>query len=500
MSKRYLIHCTVLLALSTLLLFGAACTPPAHEKIPITTQSDAALEHFLQGRDLSEKLRVAEAATHFERAIEADPDFALAYLYLSLSQPTTVGFFRYLDRAMALSKQVSEGERLQILAVQAAADQDPWKQRELYMRLVEAYPGDERAHNLLANNYFGQQEYPPAIAEFEEAVRINPEFSQPYNQLGYAYRFLGKYGEAEKAFKKYIELIPNDPNPYDSYADLLSRMGKYDAAIEQFQKSLAQDSNFIMSRLGIASNLVFKGDYEAARAQLDRAYDMARNDAERRAAIFARAVTYVDQGNFEKAIEELNMQHALAMANNDVATMAGDLTTIGRIYYEQGKLDEAMAMYEQAVELVAASDLSDEVKENAELGYIFRSATVAIKRGQVSKARKKAMAYLKAATNRQSPNQIRAGHQLLGMIALEEGDYERAVEELLQATRLSPYNLYRLALAYKGVGDIKNARQYAKEAVNFNALTSLSYAFSRGKARELLESLPESSPDEDATI
>jgi tetratricopeptide (TPR) repeat protein len=500
MSKRSVIHCTVLFALGALLLVSSGCTPQAGEKIPVTTSSAEALEYYLQGRDLAEKLLVADAAQYFEQAIEADSDFAMAYLYLSLSQHTTVGFFEYLGRAMDLSGQVSEGERLQIFAVQAAADQDPWKQRELYMKLVEAYPHDERAHNLLANNYFGQQEYPPAIAEFEEAARINPEFSQPYNQLGYAYRFMGKYGAAEKAFQKYIELIPDDPNPYDSYADLLTRMGKYDAAIEQFEKSLAQDSNFIASRLGIASNLVFKGDYEAARARIDQAYNMARHDGERRAAIFARAITYVDEGDYDKAIGELNMQHALAMANNDIATMANDLGTMGRVYFEQGKYDEAMAMYEQAVEVIAASDLSDEIKENVELGYVFRSATVAIKKGQVAKARKKAMTYFKAATNRQSPNQIRAAHQLLGMIALEEGDYERAVEELLQASRLSPYNLYRLALAYKGAGDIKNARQYAKEAVNFNALTSLSYAFCRHKAQELLESLPESSPDEDATI
>ena len=54
-----------------------------------------------------------------------------------------------------------------------------------------------------------------AIKHYEKATTINPSFSQPYNQLGYAYRFIEKFNDAENAFKKYIELIPGDPNPYD---------------------------------------------------------------------------------------------------------------------------------------------------------------------------------------------------------------------------------------------------------------------------------------------
>ena len=55
---------------------------------------------------------------------------------------------------------------------------------------------------------FIQQDYAAAAESFRKATTINPEFSQPYNQLGYAYRFVGKYAEAEQAFQKYIALKP----------------------------------------------------------------------------------------------------------------------------------------------------------------------------------------------------------------------------------------------------------------------------------------------------
>src|SRR5262249_51599974 len=91
------------------------------------------------------------------------------------------------------------------------------------------------------------QDYPAAIAAYQKATSINPSFSQPYNQMGYAYRFLGKYAEAEQAFKKYIELIPNDPNPYDSYAELLMKTGRFDESIKNYEKALSIDPNFMSS-------------------------------------------------------------------------------------------------------------------------------------------------------------------------------------------------------------------------------------------------------------
>ena len=44
-------------------------------KVPVTTTSSEALESYLKGRDLSEKLRGQEARAHFDRAIELDADF-----------------------------------------------------------------------------------------------------------------------------------------------------------------------------------------------------------------------------------------------------------------------------------------------------------------------------------------------------------------------------------------------------------------------------------------
>ena len=481
-----LFKCVFVLLVCALLFSGVGCTSSKEDKIPITTSSEKAMEYFLKGRALSEKLRAQESLQFFEKATTKDPNFAICYLYLSGAQPSAKGFFEKLNKAVALAEKVTEGEQLWILGVQAGVNAFPMKQREYYQELVKVYPNDERAHNLLGLNFFGQQEYAQAIEEFKKATKINPEFSQPYNQMGYAYRFLEDYTSAEEAFKQYIKLIPDDPNPYDSYAELLLRMGKYDESVKYYKKALAVNPNFVASHLGIATNFNYMGKHEDARKQLKELYDMARNNGERRAAHFATTISYVAEGNFGKAQEELEKQYALAEKINDSAAMAGDFGAMGNILLEAGEIDEALAKFEKSVELIQGSDLSQEIKNNSNRFFLFNSARIALKKNDFTTARTNAKEFQEQVKAINNPFQIRLSHGLAGMIALEEKDFDKAIEELEQANQQNPYTFYRMALAYEGKDNKEKAKEFYKKAGNFNALNSLNQVFIRSKAKKKL--------------
>jgi tetratricopeptide (TPR) repeat protein len=490
MKMQKLMRYVLVLSISVLLLTMIGCAKPAEDgKVPITTKSDQAREYYLQGRELWEKLRSQESIQFFEKAIAEDPDFAMAYSNLSLVSPNAKGFWDNLGKARALVDKVSEGERLWILGQEAGAHAYAMDQREFYKKLVEAYPQDERAHNLLGNHYFGQEEYELAIEQYQQATQINPNFSQPYKQMGYAYRFSENYTEAEKAFKKYVELIPDDPNPYDSYAELLMKIGRFDESIEQYRKALEQDPNFVASHVGIAANLNYKGEYDKARDQLQKLYDMARNDGERRAALFAKSVSFVDQGDWEAALAERDKAYALAEAINDAAAMGGDLIIRGNILLEAGRVDEAAASFEKAVQLVEASDLSEQVKDNFRRGHLFNASRAALKKGDLETAKAKAQEYHQEVKAVNNPFQIKLSHQLNGQIALAEKKYDTAIEELQRSSLQNPYNWYRMALAYQGKGDKGRAKELAERAAGWNALNSLNQAFIKPKTKQMLDAL-----------
>ena len=211
--KTDLFQIIAVIGLAAALFIGCSASS---DKIPITTNSKEAKDLYLKGLSLADRFRTNESIEYFEKAIDIDSEFAMAYLNLAFVHPTPSEFFPDFNKAVSLKQNVSEGEKLWIEATEAAVNNRQQTQIDILKKLVRLYPKDERAFTNLANSYFGQQDYTNAIKYYLEAMDINPEFSPIYNLLGYSYRFLKNYSEAEVMFKKYIELIPNDPNPYDS--------------------------------------------------------------------------------------------------------------------------------------------------------------------------------------------------------------------------------------------------------------------------------------------
>jgi tetratricopeptide (TPR) repeat protein len=481
------------LRFTTILLAAAVvCTleaTAAGKKIPVTTASKEALASFIEGRTLVDNLRLTDAYVHFQKAVERDPSFALAYLYRAQSAPSAKEFFADLSKAAELAPKATEGEKLWITGFRAGAYADPAKQKEIYRKLVEAYPDDERALTLLGIAHFGQFEFAEAARYLEKAVKVAPEFAPAYNQLGYAYRFLERYPEAEKTFSTYTRLIPNDPNPFDSYAELLLKTGRFAEAIVQYRKALAVDKFFANSYAGIAACLAYQGRHDAARDELHQAYDLARTDGERRAALFAEAIIDIDEGKTDQGLATLDRQYEIAEKINDPAAMSGDLALIANVYLENGQTDEARERFVKSNSLIQSSSLAAAVKENAALVHHFNLGRVALFRNDYDTAQEELKKFRQGSEAKKNTNQVRLAHELAGMIALRQEKFDAAIDELKQASDQNPYNLYRLAVAYHGKGQFQESREYCKRAAAFNVLPLANYAFIRVKAEKMLEAL-----------
>ena len=136
----------------------AAAAPAAPAKIPVTTASEDARKEYLEGRSLVERLLIQDSIAHFDKAIAADPSFALAELGRANSSPTGTEFLDHLKKAVALADKASDGERLQILAADAGSSGKCREAARVLEQLVAAYPQDERAHFALGAFLFGQQD------------------------------------------------------------------------------------------------------------------------------------------------------------------------------------------------------------------------------------------------------------------------------------------------------------------------------------------------------
>jgi len=463
-------------------LAGTKATKTSGEagKIPITTSSDEAKQAYLKGRDLAEKLRATDAHAQYQKAVELDPNFALAWVGLANTSGTAKEFVEATNHAATLAPKVSEGERHVILGLDAGLKRDPQSTLNHYTALVKMFPNDERAHTLLGNTYFGRQEYQTAVGHLEKAVKINPQFSQPYNQLGYAYRFLERYDDAEKTFQKYIQLIPDDPNPYDSYAELLMKMGRFDDSIKNYQKALSIDPNFIASYIGIGNDHLYMGHPDEARASFQKIDEVARNTGEKRVARFWVAETYVDEGKTDEAVKEIKAEYALAEGENDLVNMAADLNLIGDIQREAGRLDDALATYKQSVVLIEKAQAPDAVKEAGRRNLLFEEGRVAVAKKDFTTAKARSAEYAKQVAVKKAPFEVRQQHELAGMIALAEKNSGVAVAELQQANQQDPRILYLTSQAMFAAGKTDEATKLATKAKKFNGL-NFNYAYLHDK-------------------
>jgi tetratricopeptide (TPR) repeat protein len=460
-----------------------AASDASKGKIPVTTKSEDARKLYDQGLALFDQLRFYDSRLKFQEAAAKDPEFAMAHYQLALTSPSNKEARAHAKQAVAVSGNASEGERLAILGLEAAQNANPGKSLEYAKEAVQKYPEDERARLTLSFGYNGQQDYEKVLDELNKAIELNPDFSPAYNSLGYAYTSLNRNDEAEKAFRRYIELVPNDPNPYDSHAELLMRTGRFDESIAQYRKALTIDRHFTNSHYGIASNLMFQGKHPQAIAEAEKLAGAARNDGDRRLALFIKSVVYADQGKTDLALREMEKQFALDSKIGDPAQMAADANGIGLVLLETGKPDLALKRFQQALDVQLKSNLSADAKEDAKLAHHYYLGRVALARGDLAAAQEHASAYQKGAEAKQNDVRIRQAHQLAGAIALREQDYDKAVSELDEANRQDPYVVYLSALAYQGKGDQDKAGELFKQSAESYTLPTLNYALIRAKAK-----------------
>ena len=460
----------------------AVCLIGAYQdtgKIPITTRSEEARTLYLRARALNETLKPHEAYALFARAVASDPAFALGEYGLASTAPTAKDVSEHLRKALALSSSVSLGERLLIRGLEARTQADRATARQLAESLVVLYPRDERARVALGAIYSAQQLHDKSIAEYETAIRINPNHSLAYNQLGYAYRSVGNMSAAETAFRKYIALLPNDPNPYDSYAELLMKTGRFDESTAQYRTALAIDPHFSGSPVGIAANEMLAGRHAAAIAELEKYYANARDDHERRAALANEAMVYVDEGATDKAVKAMQRNRALAAAIGDTASMSADDIAAADILLAANRVDAARERYRQAHALVASSSLAADVKQDDELARRYDMARVALAKHDLAAARADAAEYANGAGVRKNDARIRQAHELNGLLALEEKQFDASLRELAQADQESPAVWYAMARAHAGAGDSAKAGELSARAAHWNELPTLSYVFTR---------------------
>jgi TolB-like protein len=182
-----------------------------------------------------------------EKAIAIDPNYGQALGVLATSQ--TFSFHMgWVDRATILPI----AERAALAAIRADSE-DPW------------------AHHAFGCVDLFTRRFEDSLAEFELALRLNPNFSLAQGYYGLALSYCGRFEEADRAVRRALRLSPRDPfstvyTGIAAYTQFIRR--DYDEAMRLAREAIRQRSDFVGAHRVLTASAGMAGDTETADAAL----------------------------------------------------------------------------------------------------------------------------------------------------------------------------------------------------------------------------------------
>jgi serine/threonine protein kinase/Tfp pilus assembly protein PilF len=316
----------------------------------ITTSSLEAYNHFLKGRENYEKGYTKEARESLEIAIELDPTFAEAYLYLARAcralRESNAGDSA-IEKAIEFSNRASSKERLYIEASYAGYERDLEKQLRILRKLVEDYPLEKWAFLRLGEYYFLQGILDKAIEPLEKALEIDPNFFEAWNCLGMTYSDLKNFEKALECFKKFASLSKGDASPLDRIAFIYFRMGNLDEAEAGYSRSLEIKPDFRNSLYGMSYIQALKEDYDEAEKWIDRFLEFDPTSGSRGDAHLWKAFYHYWQGQFNQAIEDLQRADQFFSEAGDEHYLSYVDSVRAWLYWERDEFNLALNFYKK---------------------------------------------------------------------------------------------------------------------------------------------------------
>ncbi len=284
------------------------------------TESMTAYHYYLKGREyyLQRHSKSNEYAIgFFKKALELDPDYALAYAGLADAYAIKKGFGAsqaWIDSAITMSEKA-----------------------------IEIDPFSSEAYNALGNAYnriwYVKNRYKSIRAAFQKAIELNPNNWLAMVRLADVLRIQGDSEAALKMLKKALSLNPLHSGTYSSIGSIYSQAGDYEKAEHWIREGMSLQPGTHELDASLASLYFQQGMIEKAVAMYEEA---VRADPAHQWKRHDMALAYQAQGRSQRAIAELERAMELD------STQEWHYIGLASVYFELGEIDNALAVFAKA--------------------------------------------------------------------------------------------------------------------------------------------------------
>ena len=301
-----------------------------------------------------------------------------------------------------------------------------------YNEALRLRPNFAEPHYNLGTALAQQGKLKEAISHYTEALRIEPGYAEACNNLGEVLRQLERYDEAIFYYSKALQLKPDYPEVHNNLGSALAQQGELKKAMAHFSEALRLQPDYAAAHSNLALALVRQERLEEAVAHFFEALRTQPDDADTH---YNLGVTLEKQGRLEEAMiqfsEVLRIQPENAEAHKNM----------GVILARKGRFKEAISHYSRSLQ------------HNPNDGETHNNMGVALFTvGQLAQA----IGHYRIAI-KLDPNFSKA-HNNLGNALVRKGKLEEAIAHYSRALELKPnypeaHNNLGVALAQQGKMD-----------------------------------------------
>ncbi len=156
-----------------------------------------------------------------------------------------------------------------------------WKDSEtLFRHALEVTENNYLAHDNLGAALDKEGQTDEAIRQYQEALRLKPDFTDAHNNLGAALAKKGRTDEAIRQFQEVIRLKPDQAVPHHNLGNAALEKGQTDEAIRQFQEAIRLRPGFAEAHNDLGTALGLKGQTDEAIRQFQEAIRLRPDNAE----------------------------------------------------------------------------------------------------------------------------------------------------------------------------------------------------------------------------
>jgi tetratricopeptide (TPR) repeat protein len=204
-----------------------------------------------------------------------------------------------------------------------------------------------------------------AIAEFTQAITLDPKSAAAYNNRGLAYH---RKRDLDRAIADFTQAIPLDPKFAVSYynrGNVYADKGDHDRAITDFNQAITLDPKYAVAYHNRGNSYGAKGDHNRAIADFTQAITLDPKDA---LAYANRGIDYAAEGDRDRAMADYNQAITLN------PQFAGAYNNRGLAYAAKGDYERTIADYDQAIRLDPANGPARRNRARAQAALTARQA------------------------------------------------------------------------------------------------------------------------------